>query len=188
RGMGCHASETQVKGERPNKGMKLTKPRQLRSFAAYPQCYADPAAVLTREAMATELDAVQPREADEVRRRLVAAVSPRVIDARRRIALLAGAAALSNEAVQRHEQHRLFSLSSIAWLALEVALLVAFVHVIFRPKSPESISERQVRIALARAQPCRRCKTLALINEIECPRCGALTHRVSPGFLCTSGL
>ena len=25
----------------PNKGMKLTKPGQLRSFAAYPQCWAD---------------------------------------------------------------------------------------------------------------------------------------------------
>jgi hypothetical protein len=25
----------------PNKGMKLTKPGQLRAFAAYPQCWAD---------------------------------------------------------------------------------------------------------------------------------------------------
>ena len=25
----------------PNKGMKLTKPSQLRSFAAYPRCWAD---------------------------------------------------------------------------------------------------------------------------------------------------
>jgi hypothetical protein len=24
---------------RPNKGMKLTKPGELRSFAAYPQCW-----------------------------------------------------------------------------------------------------------------------------------------------------
>ena len=27
--------------EPPNKGMKLTKPGQLRSFAAYPGCWAD---------------------------------------------------------------------------------------------------------------------------------------------------
>ncbi len=26
---------------RPNKGMKLTKPGELRSFAAYPRCSAD---------------------------------------------------------------------------------------------------------------------------------------------------
>jgi hypothetical protein len=26
----------------PNKGMKLTKPGRLRSFAAYPRCSADP--------------------------------------------------------------------------------------------------------------------------------------------------
>ncbi len=31
----------EVRHERHNKGMKLTKPGQLRSFAAYPRCWAD---------------------------------------------------------------------------------------------------------------------------------------------------
>ncbi len=36
-----HAVDDGDNGLRPNKGMKLTKPGQLRSFAAYPRCSTD---------------------------------------------------------------------------------------------------------------------------------------------------
>jgi hypothetical protein len=47
------------------------------------------------------------------------------------------------------------------------------------PRSPEDVSDEEVRRASGLARPCRRCESKILASESRCPRCGSISHEFS---------
>jgi hypothetical protein len=65
------------------------------------------------------------------------------------------------------------------WFPL-LFLILAMVRAVaawrLHPRTPDDVTDEEVRQAMRLARACRRCESKVLLSESRCPRCGSRSH------------